>query len=57
MIVDFVSNIRQLPLSDLSSIGGAIINGAKKGVGICSNIITVHFIFDSYIEISMKEVE
>ena len=57
VIVDFMSSIRQLHLSDFSLIGDVIIEVVKKAVGICSRISTVHFIFDSYIESSLKEVE
>ena len=54
---DFMSSIRQLHLSDFSLIGDVIIEVVKKAVGICSNLSTAHFIFDSYIESSLKEVE
>ena len=50
-----MSKIRQLPLGQLSTIGEAIDCVRKSASSISHMIEAIHFVFDSYNELSLKE--
>ena len=55
VIVDFMSKIRQMPLGEMSNIGRAIEGVYKSAASISRMIESIHMIYDSYIELCLKE--
>ena len=57
VFVDFMSRIRQMPLSQFDSLGPAINAVILSATHVTSNPVSVHVVLDSYIEMSVKEAE
>ena len=55
VIVDFMSEIRQMPLGEMSNIGRAIEGVYKSEASISCMIESIHMIYDSYIDLCLKE--
>ena len=57
VIVDFMSKMRQMPLENISTLGGAINAVINSASSICEGPEYIHLVLDSYIEMSLKEGE
>ncbi|KAH3863596.1 hypothetical protein DPMN_026584 [Dreissena polymorpha] len=57
VIVDFMSKMRQMPLAQCSTLGGAINAVINSASSICEGPEYIHLVLDSYVEMSLKEGE
>ena len=54
-IVDFMANVRKLKTSSMSTFGELCHQFLSMIFGVCKNASRIDFIFDSYIEGSVKD--
>ncbi len=57
VVIDFMSKIRQMPLSQFPNLGAVINAIFTSASSISHNTEFIHFVLDSYIEMSLKEGE
>ncbi|KAK3885497.1 hypothetical protein Pcinc_010238 [Petrolisthes cinctipes] len=57
VVVDFMSKIRQMPLTQFPNMGAVIDTITTSASCISQELQFVHFVLDSYIEMSLKERE
>ncbi|KAL8619946.1 hypothetical protein ACOMHN_015228 [Nucella lapillus] len=57
VVVDFMSKMRQMPLTEFSTIGAAVIKVIESSTRLCHESDFIHLVLDSYIELSLKEGE
>ena len=57
VVVDFMSKFRKMPLPEFPTLGTAINAAITSSSSICLEHEFIHFVFDSYIEMSLKEGE
>ena len=55
VIVDFMSKIRQMPSGAIDTIGEAIHAVHNASASVSCNIESIHFIYDSYVELCLKK--
>ena len=55
VIVDFMSKIRQMPLNDMNTKGESVNAMLNSSASVSSKIELIHFCYDSYTELSLKE--
>ena len=56
-IVDVMAYVRKIPLSSISDFGDLFGKFLDMVLGICKNAQRIDFVFDSYIEGSVKDNE
>ena len=56
-IVDVMAYVRKIPLSSISDFGDLFGKFLDMALGICKNAQHIDFVFDSYIEGSVKDNE
>ncbi|KAL8622995.1 hypothetical protein ACOMHN_027116 [Nucella lapillus] len=57
VVVDFMSKMQQMPLTEFSTIGAAVIKVIESSTRLCHESDFIHLVLDSYIELSLKEGE
>ena len=57
VVVDMLSVLRQMNMSHFKSMGDLIISMVNKAVYVGRNVVSIHFIRDSYTEFSLKEAD
>lgn len=57
VVVDFMSKMRQMPLAQFPTLGAVINAIISSTSSLCQEPEFIHLILDSYIEMSLKEVE
>ena len=57
VIVDFMSKMRQMPLTQFRNLGMVIEAIISSSSSLCRNTHFIHLVLDSYIEMSLKEGE
>ena len=56
-VIDVMAKLRQMPFQEFSTIG-TLLNGLiDLAIGLCKDANYIHFVLDSYIELSLKEGE
>ena len=57
VVVDFMSKMRQMPLSRFPNLGALINATISSTSSLCQEPEFIHLVLDSYIEMSLKEGE
>ena len=57
VVVDFMSRVRQSKMSQSLTLGGLCEKTLSSALKICPQQLMLHIVFDSYVELSLKECE
>ena len=57
VVVDVMAKMRQMPIGDFSTFGALIDAVIKSTINFCKEASCIHMVFDSYVELSLKECE